>query len=96
MPSHKEYYLKAIITLHRDAQVGLGPVGISQLEEETDLKGIENVYITLGGDFLVGVIDGQFMAMGGFQMLSETTTELRRIRIRKELRGQGYGNPAFM
>jgi len=67
-------------------------MGISQQEEESDLRDIEQIYIKDGGEFLVGLLDGAVIAMGGFQRLSDTSAELRRMRIRKDLQGQGYGS----
>ncbi len=82
--------------LHRDAkdaltEIGL-TVGISDHDEEVDLREIEQVYINDGGEFLIGLLDGVVIAMGGFQRLSEDSAELRRMRIRGDLQDQGYGS----
>jgi hypothetical protein len=64
-------YLEPVLELHRDAQVGLGPIGVSQRDEETDLREIEEVYFKDGGEFLIGILHGEVIAMGGYQRLSK-------------------------
>ena len=88
-------YQEAMLELHRreknDLTTRLGlKVGISDDEEESDLRNIEQVYFN-GGEFLIGLLDGEVMAMGGFQRLSENSAELRRMRIRKDLQDNGFG-----
>jgi GNAT superfamily N-acetyltransferase len=85
-------YLEPMLELHREAQVGLGPIGINQYDEESDLRAIEQIYFNNGGEFLVGLLDGEVVAMGGFQRLSKTSAELRRMRIRKDFQDRGYGS----
>ena len=90
-PEHYEQ----VIALHRsarDALLQMGQtIGISELEEEADLRAIEQVYLQGGGEFLIGLIDGAVMAMGGFQRLTADSVELRRMRIRKDQQDRGYG-----
>lgn len=85
-PEHQEPMLE----IHRSAGVGL-TIGISQYDEEADLRAIERVYLQSGGEFLIGLLDGEVIAMGGFQRLSKNSAELRRMRIQRDLQGQGYG-----
>ena len=88
-------YLEPMIALHRSARddlVKMGlTIGISESEEEADLRAIEQVYLQSGGEFLIGLLDGIVMAMGGFQRLSDNSAELRRMRIQKDLQDRGYG-----
>ena len=92
----KPEYLEPMLALHRSARLaleGLGlDVGITEEEEAADLNAIERVYLDGGGEFLIGLLDGAVMAMGGFQRLSERSAELRRMRIRTDLQGKGYGS----
>jgi GNAT superfamily N-acetyltransferase len=81
---------EAILTLHHSAMSRF-TVGMSATEEEADLRDIETAYLRGGGEFLVGLLDGQVMAMGGFRCLSTDTAELKRMRIRSDLQGKGYG-----
>jgi GNAT superfamily N-acetyltransferase len=65
--------------------------GISQHDEEADLRAVEQIYLHGGGEFLIGLLDGVVIAMGGFKRLSNTSAELRRMRIKRDLQGRGYG-----
>ena len=84
-------YQEAIIELHHSAIGGL-VTGINQHDEEADLRDIEKIYFNGGGEFIVGLLEGAVIAMGGLQRLSDTSAELRRMRIRPDLQGQGYGS----
>jgi len=79
-----------MLALHRSAIVGF-TLGMSQQEDEADLIAIEQFYLCDGGEFLVGFIDERLVAMGGFKRLSDTSAELRRMRIEREIQGGGYG-----
>ena len=79
-----------MLALHRSAIAGFS-LGMNQQEDEADLRAIEQVYFRDGGEFLVGFINGKLVAMGGFKRLSDTSAELRRMRIERELQGRGYG-----
>ena len=80
-----------MLALHRSALVGI-PLGMSQQEDEADLVAIEQVYLLGGGEFLLGFIGESLIAMGGFKRLSDTSAELRRMRIERALQGRGYGS----
>ena len=82
-------YREPMLALHRSALVGI-PLGMSQQEDEADLVAIEQVYLR-GGEFLLGFINERLVAMGGFKRLTDTSAELRRMRIERELQGRGYG-----
>lgn len=92
LPEHQE----PMIALHRSARDDLVrkglTIGINEYEEEADLRAIEKVYLQPGGEFLIGLINREVIAMGGFQRLSDNSAELRRMRIRKELQDHGYGS----
>jgi GNAT superfamily N-acetyltransferase len=83
-------YREPMLALHRSALTGFN-LGMTQQEDEVDLRAIEQVYLSSGGEFLVGLLDGRLVAMGGFKRLSDTLAELRRMRIERELQGRGYG-----
>ncbi len=82
-------YQEPMLALHRSALVGI-PLGMSQQEDEADLVAIEQVYLR-GGEFLLGFINERLVAMGGFKRLTDTSAELRRMRIERELQGRRYG-----
>ncbi len=79
-----------MLALHRSAIEGFA-LGMSRQEDEADLMAIERVYLQGGGEFLLGLLADTPVAMGGFRRLSDTTAELRRMRIARPLQGQGYG-----
>jgi GNAT superfamily N-acetyltransferase len=85
-PEHRE----PVLALHRSAIMGFS-LGMSQQDDEADLMAIEEVYLNAGGEFLIGFINEQLVAMGGFKRLSDTSAELRRMRIERELQGRGFG-----
>ncbi len=58
---------------------------------DDDLDHITTFYTDAGGDFLVGELDGEVMAMGGLQKQSRTGALVRRMRTRRDARGCGYG-----
>lgn len=87
---YTDNHREAMLALHRSALVGIA-LGMSQQEDEADLMAIEQVYLCAGGEFLLGFIDKRLVAMGGFRRLSETSAELKRMRIERELQGRGYG-----
>ena len=94
-------YLEQVLALHRSEKLDLKAmlgfdIGIGDDKEEADLKAIEQVYLSSGGEFLVGLLDGAVMAMGGFQRLSNDSAELRRMRIRKDLQDRGYGGKLLL
>ena len=81
---------RAVRRLHDDAlnEVGahLGSGGW-----DDDLDEIETVYLDEGGEFLVGVLDGEVVAMGALMRISPEQAELKRMRVRPGLQGRGYG-----
>jgi len=79
-----------MLALHRSAVAGFN-LGMSQREDEADLIAVEQVYLRAGGEFLIGFIGERLVAMGGFRRITETSVELRRMRIERELQGKGLG-----
>ena len=81
---------RAVRRLHDDAlnEVGahLGSGGW-----DDDLDDIEDVYLDSGGEFLVGLLDGEIVAMGALMKLSSRKAKLTRMRVRPGLQGRGYG-----
>ena len=81
---------RAVRRLHDDAlnevgaHLGSGPW-------DDDLDEIESVYLDSGGEFLVGVLDGNIVAMGALMRISPQKAELKRMRVRPGLQRRGYG-----
>jgi GNAT superfamily N-acetyltransferase len=87
---YKPEFQQAILALHRSAMEGIA-TGMTQAEEEADLFAIEQAYWANGGEFLVGLVDGEVMAIGGFRRTADGAAEIKRMRIRGDLQGRGYG-----
>jgi len=73
-------------------------LGLKQFDAESprgkwdaDIDDIEGVYLTKNGEFLVGELDGEVVAMGGFWRYSEKVAELKRMRVHPEHQRRGYG-----
>ena len=81
---------RAIRRLHDDA---LNEVGahLGRGPWDDDLDEIGDVYLDGGGEFLVGVLNGEIVAMGALMRISPEKAELKRMRVRPGLQGQGYG-----
>ncbi|HEX6710666.1 MAG TPA: GNAT family N-acetyltransferase [Rubrobacter sp.] len=76
--------------LHDDALNEVGAhLGSGPWDE--DLNDIESVYLDSGGEFLVGILDGEVVAMGALRRISPETAELKRMRVRPDLQGRGHG-----
>ncbi len=60
---------------------------------DSDLDDVQANYIDNGGNFVVGELDGEIVAMGAYRKLagSETIAELKRARVRPDLQSQGIG-----
>jgi N-acetylglutamate synthase-like GNAT family acetyltransferase len=56
-----------------------------------DLDDIPRTYLHPGGEFLVGELDGEIVAMGGMQLHPGGIGELRRMRVVPRLQGRGLG-----
>ena len=82
--------LPAVIRVHRLAMIhanayrGPGPW-------EEDLERIDEVYLQPGGEFLVGLVDGQIVALGALKRTGPDRAEIKRMRVLPELQGRGYG-----
>jgi hypothetical protein len=52
---------------------------------EDDLRDIRTTYLDSGGEFLVGLTDGELVAMGGLLRHSPEEAEIKRMRVRPDL-----------
>ncbi len=87
---YRAEFQQPMLALHRSAIEGF-VLGMSQEEDEADLMAVEDVYLRRQGEFLLGFVGERLVAMGGFKRLSDDLADLRRMRIARELQGQGYG-----
>ena len=58
---------------------------------DSDLDDIEAVYLRTGGEFMVGVIDGVIVAMGGLRLNDDRSATLKRMRVHPHFQRRGYG-----
>ncbi len=56
-----------------------------------DLDTIPEAYLNGRGEFLVGELDGEIVAMAGIHELDDTRCVVRRMRILPSVQRQGYG-----
>lgn len=57
---------------------------------EDDLRDIRATYLDSGGDFLVGLIDGELVAMGGLLRRSPDKAEIKRMRVHPDFQRRGF------
>lgn len=56
-----------------------------------DLHDVNGAYLSAGGEFLVGLIDGELVAMGALHITSDERAEIKRMRVHPEFQRQGFG-----
>lgn len=80
----------AVVSLH---EAGLREMG-TLIEDPgfyDDLLDIEGGYLGGKGEFVVGVCDGNVVAMGGLKETSSGRAEVKRMRVASEYRRRGFG-----
>lgn len=83
--------LEAVMALHR---IGLAQVGLAPgdgVYYDHDLPRIHEIYLRDHGEFLVGLIEGRVMAMGGLRRVDGQVAELCRMRVHPDHQRRGYG-----
>ena len=58
---------------------------------EEDFDDIEGIYLANRGEFIVGIIDGKIIAMGGLRKKTDDIVELRRMQVDPAFQRKGYG-----
>ena len=65
------------------------------IEEEgwydEDLDDIESFYLENGGEFLVGTIEDEVVAMGALRKTGPGRAEVKRMRVAPDFQGRGFG-----
>ena len=80
----------AVFELHNVALEAVGAhVGNGPWDE--DLHDVQTVYLDAGGEFLVGELDGQIVAMGALKKTGDGCAEVTRMRIDPEHQRRGFG-----
>jgi GNAT superfamily N-acetyltransferase len=87
-----------VIALHKEALKAAGAYVEPTPDKpwlDLDLEDVEAAYINLGGDFLVGTLEDEIVAMAAFRMALRDsqagTAELKRMRVKPEHQGKGIG-----
>ncbi|MHB8104536.1 MAG: GNAT family N-acetyltransferase [Dehalococcoidales bacterium] len=83
----------------------LNDAGIAQIEPSGELRAlpfvtadfddIEGVYLK-NGDFIVGLQEGEVVAMGAFKKRTAKCAEFKRLRIRPDCQRKGYGEAIML
>ncbi len=58
---------------------------------DNDLHNIQTIYLDNGGEFLVGLLDGQIVAMGAIRRLADHKAEVKRMRVHPNHQRKGFG-----
>jgi GNAT superfamily N-acetyltransferase len=58
---------------------------------DADVDDIEGVYLNGKGEFLVGEVDGEVVAIGGFRWKADRVAELKRMRVDPRFQRRGFG-----
>jgi ribosomal protein S18 acetylase RimI-like enzyme len=77
-------YLHVFAIQQAGAYLGRGPW-------DDDVYTIEEAYLNNQGEFLIGVLDGVFVAMGALHRTSPERAEIKRMRVYPDYQGRGFG-----
>lgn len=80
----------AVRNLHDEALHDVG-AHLGDGPWDSDLDTIESVYLQDGGEFLVGVLEGEVVAMGALRRNPDGQAWITRMRVSPNLQGQGIG-----
>ena len=58
---------------------------------DDDLHDIEDVYLNADGEFLVGTLHGDIVAMGAYKRSSSKSAEIKRMRVKTAFQRRGFG-----
>lgn len=76
--------------LHKKALKGVNAyIGSGKWDE--DMKDVQKAYIQSGGEFLIGALGAEIVAIGALKKLTNSRAEIKRMRVEPELQGRGFG-----
>lgn len=58
---------------------------------DDDLHDIADVYLNPGGEFIVGELQGQIVAIAAFRRDADERAEVRRVGVHPDVQRRGYG-----
>lgn len=64
--------------------------------KDFDLDNIDKHYLQSGGVFYVGIVDGAIIGTSAVRRIDNNRCEIKRIYVRKDFRGRGYGRELFL
>lgn len=82
--------LGAIVRLHDVAMRGAG-IHLGEGAWYDDLREIEAAYLRDGGEFLVGTLGGEIVAMGAVKKTAANRAEIKYMRVAPQFQGRGFG-----
>ena len=80
----------AVWALHHDALQDAGAHAGSGPWDD-DLHAIYRVYLEQGGEFIVGLVNDELVAMGALRRTGPQRAEIKRMRIAPHLQRRGFG-----
>jgi ribosomal protein S18 acetylase RimI-like enzyme len=85
----------AVLKLHVEA---LGPTGahLGRGPWDDDLEQIPSVYLQSDGEFLIGVVGDEIVAIGALRRITPVIAEIKRMRTAPSLQGRGFGRALLM
>jgi GNAT superfamily N-acetyltransferase len=81
----------AVWNLHVRALEAVGTRAKNPGRLDADFDDIEGVYLKSGGEFLVGLVGDEILAMGALKRISASVAEITRIRVDPRHWRKGYG-----
>jgi putative acetyltransferase len=63
--------------------------------KDCDLEDIRASYLEKGGSFFIALVDNELAGTAGVRTAGPDICEIRRIYVRKSMRGQGIGSSLF-
>ena len=85
----------AVWLLHHEGLLSTG-AHLGDGPWDDDLRQIRTHYLDRLGDFLVGELDGQVVAMGALRPADERFGEIKRMRVRPDFQRQGFGTQILL
>jgi ribosomal protein S18 acetylase RimI-like enzyme len=82
--AERVWYLHEAGLRQMDGRAGGGPW-------DDDLRAVPATYLASGGEFLVGVLDGELVATGALRRVSPTVAQIKRMRVDIRFQSQGFG-----
>ena len=64
--------------------------------KDFDLDNIDRYYLQSGGVFYAGLVDGAIIGTSAVRKIDDEICEIKRIYVRKEFRGRGFGKDLFL